>query len=413
MAGIYVWLMGYRLLAANSRCAAGCRWTGSRALGVVAAVLTGARRGGLFPARLPAPIRCASSPPIWSLDTGVRPAAIVLGLAAARDRSRRWSALVTATSERLAAPLRGDRGSQDAACVPRAAAHRPAARGCGRPSITQNLAIRDPTVSERHCARAQQRGVTSRRGPTRLLSAAKQTTTPDHGRTALAQSSGSMIWNFKQIAHHTLDGFGGMGEGMSMQLTKDGRRILWLAHESAPKNFTAVDVTDPRNPKIVARADLPQVAHALQLAGDGRRHPRRRLPDPAAGPAAGRVRAVRHLDPGKPAADLVYRLLRPAFARRAPALVRRRRDHPHVVGRARLHPDPPQGRPVLPQLRRAQPVEADRDRPLVAARPDARRQRGAAEAPPGGQRQRLSPAQHQRLPRAARTACTWAISTAG
>ena len=87
----------------------------------------------------------------------------------------------------------------------------------------------------------------------------------------MAQSSGSMIWNFKEIAHHTLDGFGGMGEGMSMQLTKDGRRILWMAHESAPKNFTAVDVTDPRNPKIVARADLPSSqmrSNSLETVGD-------------------------------------------------------------------------------------------------------------------------------------------------
>src|SRR5271155_5067359 len=66
------------------------------------------------------------------------------------------------------------------------------------------------------------------------------------------------IWNFRQLAHHELDGFGGIGEGMSIQIAKDGRRILWLAHESAPKNFTAVDVSDPRAPKIVARADLPQ-----------------------------------------------------------------------------------------------------------------------------------------------------------
>ena len=42
------------------------------------------------------------------------------------------------------------------------------------------------------------------------------------------------IWNFKQLAHHELDGFGGIGEGMSIQIAKDGRRILWLAHESAP-----------------------------------------------------------------------------------------------------------------------------------------------------------------------------------
>src|SRR5260370_11504138 len=81
------------------------------------------------------------------------------------------------------------------------------------------------------------------------------------GRERMAESGktngGSLIWNFKVLGHNALDGFGGMGEGMSMQLAKDGRRILWMAHESAPKNFTAVDVSDPRQPKIVARADLP------------------------------------------------------------------------------------------------------------------------------------------------------------
>src|SRR2546421_12943421 len=65
--------------------------------------------------------------------------------------------------------------------------------------------------------------------------------------------------NMKLLAHHTLNGYGGMGEGMGMQMAKDGRRILWLAHESAPKNFTAVDVTDPRQPNVVVQTDL---AHA-------------------------------------------------------------------------------------------------------------------------------------------------------
>src|ERR1700739_870363 len=64
--------------------------------------------------------------------------------------------------------------------------------------------------------------------------------------------------NFKLIANHELDGFGGMGEGMSIQIAKDGRRILWIAHESAPKNFTGVDVSDPRRPKVVVQTDLPQ-----------------------------------------------------------------------------------------------------------------------------------------------------------
>ena len=61
----------------------------------------------------------------------------------------------------------------------------------------------------------------------------------------------------KLLSQHTLNGFGGMGEGMSIQLARDGRRILWLAHESAPKNFTAVDITDPRSMKVVVQTDLP------------------------------------------------------------------------------------------------------------------------------------------------------------
>jgi len=81
----------------------------------------------------------------------------------------------------------------------------------------------------------------------------------------------TMTWNFRLLSNNTLDGFGGIGEGMSMQVAKDGRRILWLAHESAPKNFTAVDVSDPREPKIVARADLPQShmrSNSLETVGD-------------------------------------------------------------------------------------------------------------------------------------------------
>src|SRR5215475_7744387 len=83
--------------------------------------------------------------------------------------------------------------------------------------------------------------------------------------------SESVCWNFKLLAHHELGGFGGMGEGMALQVTKDGRRIIWLAHESAPKNFTAVDVSDPRKPKVVVQTDLPQAfmrSNSLELSGD-------------------------------------------------------------------------------------------------------------------------------------------------
>ena len=80
-----------------------------------------------------------------------------------------------------------------------------------------------------------------------------------------------MRLNMKLLAHHELQGFGGMGEGMGMQLAKDGRRILWLAHESAPKNFTGVDVTDPRAPKVIVQTELPHAkmrSNSLDVCGD-------------------------------------------------------------------------------------------------------------------------------------------------
>ncbi|MES2185282.1 MAG: hypothetical protein V4505_12095 [Pseudomonadota bacterium] len=77
--------------------------------------------------------------------------------------------------------------------------------------------------------------------------------------------------NMKLLAHHELDGFGGMGEGIAMQLADDGRRVLWMAHESAPKNFTAVDVTDPRAPKVLVQTELPHMqvrSNSLDVSGN-------------------------------------------------------------------------------------------------------------------------------------------------
>ena len=81
----------------------------------------------------------------------------------------------------------------------------------------------------------------------------------------------AMQSNMKLLAQHTLNGFGGMGEGMSLQLARGGRRVLWLAHESAPKNFTGVDVTDPAKPRVVVQTDLPHRAmrsNSLEVCGD-------------------------------------------------------------------------------------------------------------------------------------------------
>jgi hypothetical protein len=73
------------------------------------------------------------------------------------------------------------------------------------------------------------------------------------------------------LAQHDLGGFGNGGEGMAIQLARDGRRVLWIAHESAPKAITAVDVSDPRQPSVILQTDLPHErmrSNSLDLAGD-------------------------------------------------------------------------------------------------------------------------------------------------
>ena len=65
------------------------------------------------------------------------------------------------------------------------------------------------------------------------------------------------IKNLKLLSHHDLNGFGTGGEGLALQVTSDGRRVLYIAHESGPKDFTGVDVTDPKDPKIVVQTALP------------------------------------------------------------------------------------------------------------------------------------------------------------
>ena len=77
--------------------------------------------------------------------------------------------------------------------------------------------------------------------------------------------------NMRLISHHNLDGFGGIGEGMAIQEAADGRRIMWLAHEGPPKNFTGVDVSDLKNPKLVVQTELPHKhvrSNSLDVVGD-------------------------------------------------------------------------------------------------------------------------------------------------
>jgi len=77
--------------------------------------------------------------------------------------------------------------------------------------------------------------------------------------------------NMRLLAQDDLGGFGGVGEGIAMQVAPDGRRILWLAHENAPKNFTGVDVSDPRKPRVIVQTDLPHAqvrSNSLEVSGN-------------------------------------------------------------------------------------------------------------------------------------------------
>ena len=90
-------------------------------------------------------------------------------------------------------------------------------------------------------------------------------------KTPGARADQTLAHNMKLLAHHELGGFGGMGEGMSLQKTADGRRVLWMAHEGAPKNFTGVDVTDPTQPHMIVQTELPHAkvrSNSLDVVGD-------------------------------------------------------------------------------------------------------------------------------------------------
>ena len=211
-----------------------------------------------------------------------------------------------------------------------------------------------------------------------------------------------VAWNFKLLAQHTLDGFGGMGEGMSIQIAPDGRRIIWLAHESAPKNFTAVDVSDPRKPKVVCQTDLPQgymrsnsleitdqvMAVAYQCQKVGQKPAGFELFDIS---KPENPKSIAFVDCSGPFSRGVHQLW---FADG---------EYVHMaVRRGRLRAEPSARRPDLPLLRRAQSVEADRGRPLVAARHPQGRQRAAARAAPEAcARQGQPRPQHQCLSAAA------------
>lgn len=63
--------------------------------------------------------------------------------------------------------------------------------------------------------------------------------------------------NMRLISHNDFNGFGNGGEGFALKQLPGGRRVLFIAHESGPKDFTVLDVTNPAEPKVIVQTDLP------------------------------------------------------------------------------------------------------------------------------------------------------------
>ncbi|HUB16750.1 MAG TPA: hypothetical protein VMB34_32750 [Acetobacteraceae bacterium] len=76
--------------------------------------------------------------------------------------------------------------------------------------------------------------------------------------------------NMVLVGHSDRNGAGKGGEGLALHQYPDGRRILFLAHESAPICVSIIDVTKPEDPKVVTQipVDGPHLrCNSLGLSG--------------------------------------------------------------------------------------------------------------------------------------------------
>lgn len=59
--------------------------------------------------------------------------------------------------------------------------------------------------------------------------------------------------NMQIIGRSDLNGVGKGGEGLALTQYPNGRRVLFLAHESAPMCFSVIDVSDPQKPSVITQ----------------------------------------------------------------------------------------------------------------------------------------------------------------
>src|SRR5919199_4700568 len=73
------------------------------------------------------------------------------------------------------------------------------------------------------------------------------------------------------LAQHDLAGHANGGEGLVLQVRPEGRRIFYVAHESAPVAASILDVTDPAHPKLLCQLPCEHAGvrgNSLALAGN-------------------------------------------------------------------------------------------------------------------------------------------------
>ncbi|HVH77196.1 MAG TPA: hypothetical protein VM755_19950 [Stellaceae bacterium] len=91
---------------------------------------------------------------------------------------------------------------------------------------------------------------------------------PARAQNPLAAAAAS---NMRIIGRSDLNGVGKGGEGLALKQYQGGRRVLFLAHESAPMCFSEIDVTQPNAPKVIKQipveADFVR-CNSLGLAGN-------------------------------------------------------------------------------------------------------------------------------------------------
>ena len=202
------------------------------------------------------------------------------------------------------------------------------------------------------------------------------------GHAAFAQdaNAAAAASNMQIIGRSDLNGAGKGGEGLAIRQYADGRRVLYLAHESGPMCVSVLDVSHPEQPTVITQVKVEADhvrCNSLGLAGNTLvvAHQTEKAGQSGAGLDTYDIADPKHAEEAR-----ALRYVRSAFARGPLRLVHRWALRLSVHRRARLHAAQQERRPVPDDRRCIRSATSARDRAMVAARHARGRQRTAAAA---------------------------------